>query len=697
MAAGVLPALLWFGGVERLAAQTGENQPPAQAEVPAPAPASAPQRTSDYAADHTITLTKMVEVYEFEDLRVAVDQYRVARGDGLLKLLRERGVLTSSADEAKMLRLVKDLNPGLTDVNALEVGQVLNLPSLPNAEEAAPGADPAQMTETVKVYERSQSSQQPAKVVVRRHQPAGAAAPDSAAEAATASASTSSASSGDLDFPSGNAGPLSVDPGSQVVYRTVKVRPGDTLEKLMRREGMDSDLIYRHLIRITKRLNPDVRNADLILAGAELKIPAAGAYLTALAGVNPQEVKTAAAAASRGAPPAASGRTLERQRPAPAEAPVQTAAASAAPASSAAASPAPERAGVLELPDQDAESAKNTLGLIFTRLGSRLSARGHLSLPVGTGVVEVDTASFPLVETEDGTRVLLDLGSRLPQSTLKALEETHPEYKIFRTAKNETLDQALDRLWSLCNYYRIYKRDRTYEGGGDIRLKIAADWIIWPTASAWSTGQPLVVNRIARVDRRTDPAWTSFLETHGFKLLDLHRNLILPGPAADPNPKPLAVTTLDRRNPSFFAADLVKNLGGEPKVGLQADAGANQADAGAASGLIAPVLWESGKDRVLLEFGGLPPEALQTLRQKGYRVVTAAPEFDSVVEAVLAGFGLKAQEALVVEAPAGGPRMSLTIKGWAVTRDGRKYFITHTNLSPGLGALVDPGVKIMTY
>jgi hypothetical protein len=80
-------------------------------------------------------------------------------------------------------------------------------------------------------------------------------------------------------------------------------------------------------------------------------------------------------------------------------------------------------------------------------------------------------------------------------------------------------------------------------------------------------------------------------------------------------------------------------------------------------------------------------------------VVTASLNPEAVMEAVLAGFSLKAQENLVVTAPSGGPRMTLTIKGRLVTlpTTKRKYLLTYAALPAGLAQLLDPELKIIRY
>lgn len=692
---------------------------------PATAASAQSETPADQTAQHTITLTKVVEVYEFEGLKVSVDEYRVAKGDSLVKLLKSRGLLTGGGrqEQAQLIRLVRSLNPEIKDLNSLEVGQALRLPAplRPEAEDESPektppAAAPATVTETVKVYERpSHGGQSAAKVEVMVHRPTDGSetvgapqapaatetpasippaasgqvaetakpvvaeapadsSPAAGTAATTASATTASTASGaaasaqPLDFPSGNAGPLAVEPQSQVVYRTVKVRRGDSLERLLRREGMHRDLIYGQLLKVTLELNPEIKNQDLIFAGAEIKIPAAGDYLKTMAGVDPQEVRSAAAAIS------------ERRRP------VGGGAGSG--------SGSGGRAAVLELPDEAATNAKNTLGLIFTRLGERLIAGGTRSIPAGQEVFELDTAVFPIVELGGGRQLVLDPGSRLNRAAVNSLRAQN--YQVFRTGRGETLDRVLDRVWDMSGYYRVYKKDRTYEGGADIRLKIASDWIVWPTHEAWNAGQPLVINRVRNAETHTDPAWVRFLENHGIKLIDIYRNSLQPAVPAPESAAELKVVELNSRNTTFLAAELLKNLGVEPKVGVQLDLGRDQSEA-AVSGITAPVLWERGKDKVVLDFGEMPYDASQTLRRNGYRLVTVRADNEAAIDGVLEGLGLKVQDGLVISAPAGGPKMSLTIKGRVVTIDGRKYFITNLALPSGLADLMEPGLTVLKY
>ena len=631
------------------------------------------QTVSTVPGEQTITLTKKVEVYDLEETNGAVDQYQVKRGDSVLKILQKRGLLRGGVSDEKLLDMVRRLNPNVKNLNTINVGENLNLPS------AGAGKTPA--LPAVKAAATSPPGDALPAAQVARQAPLGASATSPASPTSPTSAP---------GFLSGNAGPLATEPNSQVVYRTVKIRPGDTLEKLLRREGMDVEMIYSHLLKTTRRLNPNMNNTDLIYAGAELKIPAAGAYLQNLAGVDPQAVKIAAAAQAQGNP-TMDPEDLARINPAS----YQQAQVEAPYVSK------PKAPVITESP-QVAKSTKvekmqTTLGLVFTRLGAKITSRGNVQVKAGAETINIDTAQFPMVETASGSRIILDIGSRMAPEVTAILKKNPTIYHVFSTSPTESLGKALERLWPMCNYYRVYNRTNTYEGGGDVKLKISADWIIWPTEAAWKAGQPVVINRLASENQRTSPQWSSFLEANGFTMVDIYQNAISDPPQEGKSSSGQAKWNIVELNPRYstlFAAEIIKAMGGKPEMGprIKVSRGPEKD-----TPISVPLMWKVGNTQVLLDFGDIPRGTIDILRQDGYRVLTVELETESIIKGVLEGFQAKVQDELVLRAPGDSPKMSITVKGWNVTYAGRKSFITKTYLPPALLSLGQPGMTVLAY
>jgi biotin carboxyl carrier protein len=672
---------------------------------------SALQAQQSPATTTDITLTKTVEVYSYEDLTFTIDSYVIRPGDNLAGILKNQGLWPSAPDqhrEAQILRLVSELNPVIVNLNMISPGQTIFLPSsrgLDQARRESQALGTELEVRNVATYELDQPEQSPARIVVRRQlapepplaegefrlYPEGIPPVETVAEADDESSSPEeqiepvrnvvAESSPPPSAPersrraSQNEGPLT-SAADGTVYRTVKVRPGDTLEKLLRREGLDRNLIYRHLIKLTVELNPSLKDPNVIAVGAELRIPAEGAYL---AGYGYET-----AVASRAAPSAR---------------PVETAAsAGVAPSAGDKYSTPTKRLPTPPMPTVDAVNARTVLGIVFSSMGEKLVNKGRLFLPLDEPPhFDIDTAAMPVLETSSGRKIVLDMNAAVPADLIKRFTTKYAEYAVFQPTKREGLDKVLERLLALCGYYRIYDKSQSFEGGRDVRLKIASDWMIWPTADSWNRGQPVVINLAPAADNGTPPVWVRFLADHGIKVIDLYQGrLVSSGNAPTPVNNFMVVEV--EENPSAFASTLVRSLGYSPRVGVAVDRTRNRVVTGGAEGQMGttpPVFWETGASRHILEYGDFSMEDLQILRKNGFNIISAPKDFQAVLKAVLATENLTLGGDLVLNGDSsGGPSIQLTVAGQSFSFNGRTYLFTPVSLPDNMTSL-DPNQNVV--
>jgi LysM repeat protein len=637
-----------------------------------------------------------VEVYTFEDLTFSIDSYTVAVGDNLAGVLKKRGLWPRTPDanrEAQMIRLVKRLNPAIANPDLISPGQELYLPTPREIAEPAPPkapTPPAQVEEVdppgVVSYAISGSGQ------------------DSNANAATSTASTGSGSEpipleGPADLEAGqyplkgsrvnvptstraaqNPEELEMAPDG-TVFRTVVVRKGDTLERLLRREGVDPNLIYRSLIKVALSLNPELKNPNVIVVGAELRIPSVGSYLADLPGA---QTTLAQARIPKGSSSRRENIASSPPKKGTAKAPERprfTLSTKKLP-------PAP-------MPTADSQNARTILGVIFTRLGENYVNRGRLFLPLDEPPhFDVDTASLPVIELRNGRRVVLDLQRVLKPELITRFRAKYQDYMIFQPARGEAMDKALARLWPLCGYYRIYDKSQTFEGGTEVKLKLAADWLVWPTAEAWNRGQPLVINLAPAPDNATPQAWVRFLANHGIAVIDLYKGLALADSTRSPTPiNNFTVIEVDSQNPSAFAEALIKSFGFAPRLGVRVDLNRGRIVTGGAElgpDKAPPVFWESGTTKNVLEYGDLTSEDLEVLKKNDFRVVSSGRDVQSVLKSILAAQNIKLGGDLTLNgSSSGGPTVALTIAGQSFAYNGRSYLFTTVNVPDNMVAL-DP-------
>ena len=166
------------------------------------------------ADDPTISLVKTLEVREYGDLSVSVDEYVVREGDSIAKILKKRGVTGPGALPKRLMDMVLAFNPEVTDPNLILPGQKLVLPTepVPGLEKPAAAAHPGDQ-------ETSDSASIPKKA------------------------------------------------------QTIKVQEGDSLSQLLRKAGIPKRLIFSEFIQLTLKMNPQISDPNLIYAGQEIIIP----------------------------------------------------------------------------------------------------------------------------------------------------------------------------------------------------------------------------------------------------------------------------------------------------------------------------------------------------------------------------------------------------------------------------------------
>ena len=168
------------------------------------------------AEDPTISLVKTIEVREYGNVEVSVDEYIVREGDSIAKILQNRGVTSQGPLSKRLLAMVMAFNPEVTNPNLILPGQKLVLP-----------------TEPVPELEK---------------QPFVAT-----------SGTTDSETSDTASTPKGT--------------KIIRVQQGDSLSELLRQAGIPEHRIFNEFIRLTMKMNPNISDPNLIFAGQDITIP----------------------------------------------------------------------------------------------------------------------------------------------------------------------------------------------------------------------------------------------------------------------------------------------------------------------------------------------------------------------------------------------------------------------------------------
>lgn len=140
--------------------------------------------------------------------------------------------------------------------------------------------------------------------------------------------------------------------------------------------------------------------------------------------------------------------------------------------------------------DKVIESRKKTicnkLSEIFHRMGGEWTQSGEhfISLKSG-GQLNLDAKSYPLVNFNTGTMVIVDLHNSLPEELIRVIRSNWDNYRFVHLNRKDNLQDALHKIFNRCGFSNVLKKGEAYEfENNGIKFSIKADWIMIDTKNS---------------------------------------------------------------------------------------------------------------------------------------------------------------------------------------------------------------------
>jgi LysM repeat protein len=267
------------------------------------------------------------------------------------------------------------------------------------------------------------------------------------------------------------AEPVSIENLKDLNLEYYTIKPGDSLTKVIKgRYNVPLEDIQAEYLNLIKKLNPSIKDLDTVYPGQKVRLPI----------YSPQVVR----------------KSIEA--PSPSE-------------------PEPEK----EIPVVDV-NLKAHLREIFMLMGEEWVETGEHFIPLRQGgQINLKAESYPIISLSNGTRVVIDLQHGLPEKMVDLIESSWENYRIFRLQENDDLRTAIDRILPLCNHATLYRLGQPLELGGDITIRLTADWIIEKrTVASEAPSQILMVNMIDSPTDRTPGFVIDFLASYRIEVID---------------------------------------------------------------------------------------------------------------------------------------------------------------------------------
>ncbi len=161
------------------------------------------------------------------------------------------------------------------------------------------------------------------------------------------------------------------------------------------------------------------------------------------------------------------------------------------------------------------------LRAIFVAMGEEWIQSGEHFIPLRSGgQIDLKAASFPLINVVSGTRVIVDLGNKLPPKMARLIEDTWGEYRVVHLLPSDDLKTALDKILSSCGYPKVLRKGQGITIGDDVLVHLKGDWVVergGDPSHGWGT---VVINILNDQGERTNPWMVNFLEGLGIRVID---------------------------------------------------------------------------------------------------------------------------------------------------------------------------------
>ena len=350
-------------------------------------------------------------------------------------------------------------------------------------------------------------------------------------------------------------------------FENYTVKPDDSLLKVVRgRYNVPPEDLYGKYLELAKKLNPSISDLNAIYPGQIIRLPI----------YSPQIVR-------------------KRIEPA--------------------VSPKPERV------DERITPLARDLSLIFSELGEEWVQTGKHFIPLKSGgQANLEAVSYPIINLQNGLCIIVDLNNKLPAKMARLIGSDWDNFRIVHLLKDDDLSSALDKIFRVCGYPKVFKSGEPLILKRDITLRITGNWIVIPSDTrSDNRSAAIVLNLIDKDSQKTPRTIKDYLASLSIKIVDF--------PPGDDTPeKTDHVATL------YGGSDFLSLVGSV--LNLTAQSYSTEVDiplyekqkSDFKLSAKADFLLKNREKDTIIDLKGLGPEIISLLKERGFLILSLASE-----------------------------------------------------------------------
>lgn len=334
-------------------------------------------------------------------------------------------------------------------------------------------------------------------------------------------------------------------------------------------------------------------------------------------------------------------------------------------------------------------------------MGGTMVREGGFYIPLPpSGQFALDAAKIPLVELENGMTVLLDRDGLIPESVARIIESTWKSYTIMKWRGEDEIPALITEFVERTGDYTIEEKSDTRPLDRDERILVSVDWEVRKKDEGAETGA-FAVNFIDAPDRRLPANIKSYGRHHGYQIVEILQDEGIG--AHDPSYPPQERRTLGGTTNRELAESLLRTLGFEPirdrKIGVF-----TMEQDGFNLSVRADLLIENNGAGVMINFKPLPGQFVDILVERGWRiaVISDTDSRKAAIANILAALGISCVDD-TFEFPLPGPKAGndgrISVTGLRIDGEGGPLFFVDYATDADIHGLLRGrwGVSLLQY
>lgn len=165
-------------------------------------------------------------------------------------------------------------------------------------------------------------------------------------------------------------------------------------------------------------------------------------------------------------------------------------------------------------------STMHILSSITDVLQGKLDSTGAFTIPfMKGGNVTIDAKEFPVLQLTDNKKIIVNYGGELPGGLTDVEQLEVNGFEVVSLNENEGMESVLDKLLDAAGYFSVDKSNSPLVIGDQIQFQITGDWIIYADELLEDV---MVVNLLEKEKRPIDLQLKDYIHAFGVNLIDLY-------------------------------------------------------------------------------------------------------------------------------------------------------------------------------